>query len=190
MGAAGDPFPFDTAGFSALIMAPFNREPSCLCHYGDKQEETAVINAAIASLSLLVTCVLIHYEFLSALKVLLRRMTMIPRRAKMLFVFLGAIISHILQIGLFAAAYFLLRDKFDLGGFGGSFMDSFSNFLYFSAETYTSLGLGDIFPTGDLRMLAGMEALTGLVMISWTASFSYLEMTQYWLDPPAKGTPR
>jgi uncharacterized membrane protein len=29
-------------------------------------------------------------------------------------------------------------------------------------------------------MVAGMEALTGLLMISWTASFTYLEMSRYW----------
>ena len=141
-----------------------------------------MLNAAIFSLGLLVVCALIHYEFLSALKVATDRIKLIPRRTKLLFVILGAMASHLLQIALFAAAYFLLRDKFDLGGFGGSFVDAFASFLYFSAETYTSLGLGDICPMGAIRMLAGIEALTGLVMISWTASFSYLEMTKYWRD--------
>ena len=54
--------------------------------------------------------------------------------------------------------------------------------MYFSIETYTTLALGDIYPTGAIRMLAGIEALTGRVMISWTAAFTYLEMTQYWTD--------
>jgi hypothetical protein len=31
-------------------------------------------------------------------------------------------------------------------------------------------------------MLAGVEALTGLLMISWTASFTYLEMNRYWTN--------
>ncbi|MDB5947629.1 MAG: two pore domain potassium channel family protein, partial [Ramlibacter sp.] len=55
-----------------------------------------------------------------------------------------------------------------------------ASFLYFSIETYTSLGFGDVFPLGQIRMLAGMEALTGLLMISWTASFTYLEMSRFW----------
>lgn len=55
-------------------------------------------------------------------------------------------------------------------------------FWYFSIETYTSLGLGDIDPLGQLRLLTGIEALTGLLMISWTASFTYLEMSRYWKD--------
>lgn len=53
-------------------------------------------------------------------------------------------------------------------------------FLYFSGETYTTLGLGDIYPTGSLRLVTGIEALTGLLMRSWTGSFTYLEMRRYW----------
>lgn len=141
-----------------------------------------MLNAAFFSLGLIVLCALIHYEALSALKVATDRIRLIPRRTKLLFVVLGAMASHLLQIALFATVYFLLRDKFDLGSFTGGFVDAFSSFLYFSAETYSSLGLGDICPVGDIRMLAGIEALTGLVMISWTASFTYLEMTKYWRD--------
>ena len=31
-----------------------------------------------------------------------------------------------------------------------------------------------------LRYLTGLESLTGLVLITWSASFLYLEMTRYW----------
>jgi len=141
-----------------------------------------MINSGFASLVLLVVCTLIHYESLSVLKTSLGRTAIIPRRAKLLFVIFGATFSHLLQITLFAGAYFLLRDKFGLGGFGGIFDDTFSSFLYFSTETYTSLGFGDIYPIGAIRLLSGIETLAGLVMIGWTASFTYLEMTQYWTD--------
>ena len=123
---------------------------------------------------------MLHYECLNLLSALLPRAEMIKRRAKVLAALAGAMLSHISQIMLFAGAYFLLRDKFGLGGFGGHFNDVFTSFLYFSAETYTTLGLGDIFPSGSLRMVTGTEALTGLLMLSWTASFTYLEMRRYW----------
>jgi hypothetical protein len=45
---------------------------------------------------------------------------------------------------------------------------------------YTSLGIGDIVPVGNLRFLAGLETLTGLVLITWTASFMYIEMQRFW----------
>jgi hypothetical protein len=142
-----------------------------------------MITAGFACVLLLVLCTLIHYEMLGFLKFSLARTAAIPRRAKLIVVILGSMGSHFLQITLFAAAYFVLRDRFGLGTFGGEFNDSFFSFMYYSAETYTSLGFGDIFPIGAIRMFTGIEALTGLVMIGWTASFTYLEMTRYWADP-------
>ncbi len=142
-----------------------------------------MIRAGLISTLLVVACTFIHFEVLSVLKSSLGRMTTIPSRARLLFVILAAMFSHLLQITLFGAACFLLRDKFALGTFGGTFSDKFSSFIYFSTETYTSLGFGDIYPVGRIRLLTGIEALTGLVMIGWTASFTYLEMTKYWREP-------
>lgn len=37
-----------------------------------------------------------------------------------------------------------------------------------------ALGVGDIYPTGHLRMLAGVKSLNGFLLISSSASFIYL----------------
>lgn len=42
------------------------------------------------------------------------------------------------------------------------------------------IGFGDISPVGDIKYLTGLQALTGLVLITWTASFLFLEMQKYW----------
>jgi hypothetical protein len=131
-------------------------------------------------LNLTAVCVLLHYETLRLLNDRLARTSMIPARAKVLAALIGAIASHALQIAAFALAYYLLRDKFWMGGFGGTFQDTLMSFLYFSSETYTTLGFGDIYPTGQLRLMCGIESLIGLLMVSWTASFTYLEMRRYW----------
>ena len=52
--------------------------------------------------------------------------------------------------------------------------------MYFSAVTYTTLGMGDMFPIANVRLIAGVEALTGLMMIGWSASFTYLAMEKFW----------
>jgi hypothetical protein len=31
-----------------------------------------------------------------------------------------------------------------------------------------------------MRFMAGVEGLVGLVLIGWSASFTYLEMQRYW----------
>lgn len=65
---------------------------------------------------------------------------------------------------------------------GTTFEGTLTDCTYFSFATYTSLGFGDVVPTGPIRFLAGIESLVGLVMIGWTASFLYVEMTQFWSD--------
>jgi len=124
--------------------------------------------------------VMMHYETLRLLNDRLSNTEVFSTRAKVLAAMVGALLSHLLQIALFGLAYYLMRDKFGMGGFGGTFEDSLASFLYFSSETYTTLGFGDIYPTGALRMICGIESLVGLLMVSWTASFTYLEMRRYW----------
>jgi hypothetical protein len=131
-------------------------------------------------LALTAVCVLLHHETLRLLNDSLARTNIISARAKVLVALVGAIASHALQIAAFALAYYLLRDNFGMGGFGGAFQDTLTSFLYFSSETYTTLGFGDIYPIGQLRLICGIESLIGLLMVSWTASFTYLEMRRYW----------
>lgn len=130
--------------------------------------------------ALLVTAsTLLHYEvlrFLSAYVPLLR----IRPRARLVAVIFGTFIGHLAGIAVYALAYFYLRDRFGLGNFGGKFVDTFSSYFYFSAESYTSIGLGDIYPLGALRLITGIEALNGLLLIGWSASFTYLAMQRYW----------
>jgi hypothetical protein len=122
----------------------------------------------------------IHYEVLRLCNEHLARLNWFPGRAKVLLAISAAFCSHLAQIALFAAAYWLLDDT-ALGGLRGPTHATAATFLYFSAETYTSLGFGDIYPVGEIRLAVGIEALTGLLMISWTASFTYLEMCRHWL---------
>ena len=67
-----------------------------------------------------------------------------------------------------------------IGGFAGLPVESFQDCLYFSVVTYTSLGFGDQVPVSHARLIAGVEALNGLLLIGWSASFTYLAMERYW----------
>ncbi|MGH6934484.1 MAG: ion channel [Dongiaceae bacterium] len=46
------------------------------------------------------------------------------------------------------------------------------DYVYFSVATCNSIGFGDISPIDNVRLIAGVEALTGLVMIGWSTSFT------------------
>jgi hypothetical protein len=52
--------------------------------------------------------------------------------------------------------------------------------VYFSAVTYSTVGYGDMVPLGPIRFLAGTQSLVGLVLITWSASFTFLEMERFW----------
>lgn len=135
--------------------------------------------ASIFAALLVILSTFTHYEVLRVLSAWVPQIRIRPR-ARLLAVLFGTFFGHLLQIGFYALAYFYLRDRFDMGTFGGQFSDSFSAYLYYSAEAYTSVGLGDIYPLGPLRLITGIEALNGLLLIGWSASFTYLAMQKFW----------
>lgn len=71
-------------------------------------------------------------------------------------------------------------EHFGLGSLAGHEINNMMHYVYFSAETYSSLGIGDLYPEGNLRFIAGVEVLNGLVLIGWSASFTYLAMEKFW----------
>lgn len=132
-----------------------------------------------ACLFLLVATTVVHYEVLRLLTALLPALR-IESRMKLVVVILGAFVAHFSQILLYGAAYWLLATSFDVGGMGAPGPLPFSRCLYFSAETFTTLGYGDVVPFGELRLLAGLEALNGMLLMGWTASYTYLSMERLW----------
>ena len=128
---------------------------------------------------LIAIAVMIHYEALRYPSTTVSQLSIKPRLRVVVGVF-GALCAHIAEIWLFGIAYYYLHHSAILGTLQGNFAGSLMDGVYFSFTTYISLGFGDIEPIGDIRFLAGLEALTGLVLITWTASFMYLEMSRYW----------
>ncbi len=123
--------------------------------------------------------VLVHYEVLYRLGLLLPLLK-IPPRFRVLVGVAGAFFAHVVEVWIFAVGYYLIL-KWDKGSeLGGNFDGSLLDCSYFSFANYTSLGFGDIEPFGHVRFLSGLEALTGLILIAWTASFMYIEMQKFW----------
>lgn len=135
--------------------------------------------ALAVSLVLVLMVVLIHYEVLRFTSSLLPRLTIRPR-PRILVVIFAAFGAHLVEIWLFAIAYYLLAGHFSIGGFSGLASYRLVDYLYFSTETYTSLGYGDIVPLGGMRFMTGIETIIGLLMIGWSASFTYLAMEKFW----------
>ena len=123
--------------------------------------------------------VMIHYECLYRLTRLLPNLRFAHRYRLVVGVF-GAMVAHAVEVWIFGAAYYLMNARHNWGYLEGDIHGSLLDCVYFSFSVYTTLGFGDIVPQGDIRYLTGIEALTGLVLITWTASFLYLEMQRNW----------
>ena len=135
-----------------------------------------VIAATFVAVSL---CVLLHYEALAGLTRLLRRLTFRARQ-RILILIPCVMIAHIAQIWVFGLTYVVLLSDPAYGAINGSAEMNLFDYVYFSAMVYTTVGFGDLVPSGYIRLLAGMEGLTGLVSITWSASFAFLEMQRFW----------
>jgi hypothetical protein len=140
--------------------------------------------ALFASLGLVVTCVLVHYE---ALRVIGRAALAIRnhRRAVLVVIF-GVVAAHLAEIALYAAALWL-GHRLGLGTLSGAATPHAAQYFYLSAETYTTLGLGDVYPSGDLRLIAALEPLIGMLLIGWSGSYTYLTVQRYWVDLTGPG---
>ena len=129
---------------------------------------------------------LIHFEILSTLNIRLPALS-IPSRSKLLIVMFGAFTAHALEIALYGFVLYGLIHLTGAGSLSGIGSSSLENCLYFSAETFSSLGFGDLIPNGPIRLLAGTEALNGLLLIGWSASYAYLAMERFWVLPGQEG---
>ena len=136
-----------------------------------------LVGAACALLMIVTT--LVHYEALRLTSAALPYLKM-PSRTKLVVVIIAAFVAHVVEIALYALTIYALIRWFEVGALGGENVPSLSVTAYFSAETYTSLGYGDVVPHGPLRLLAGVEALNGLLLIGWSASFIFVAMERFW----------
>jgi len=132
------------------------------------------------SLGLILATVLFHYE---ALRIFTRMLALSgrPPRIRILYLVFGLFILHTLEIMVFAMAYWGLY-TIGLGELQGLKSNQYFSYFYYSAVVYTTLGFGDIIPLGPIKILTGFEALMGLGFITWSASFTFLEMQRYWRE--------
>jgi hypothetical protein len=138
----------------------------------------ASVQVALIAAALLASTVLIHYEALQLASGLEGRSSS-PTRTDVLKVIAVLLIAHFVEIGLYAGVLVLCQ-HLGLGTLAGEIEGGAIDWLYFSISSYTTLGVGDLHPRGPMRLIAGVEALNGLVLIGWSASFTYLTMAEVW----------
>ena len=139
----------------------------------------------LISLLLVAATIAIHYETLRLTSLKLTHLPVAPR-TRIIVMLVAALFSHLLHALIYAAAFLGLERYGGFGTLGGDRGHQFEDAFYFSITSYTTLGIGDLYPTGGLRLISGIEALNGLVMVGWTASMTYLYMEKFWHLTPRK----
>lgn len=124
--------------------------------------------------------ILLHYEAI----LIVHRWCSIPRFGGMRVAVVAGVFllfaAHSLEIWLFAAGIYIAKNVLLLGGLEGAFNETSADYLYISVVTYASVGYGDIRPTGFIRTMCGFEALTGILMMAWSAAYTVSRIQQHW----------
>lgn len=138
-----------------------------------------LLTAMLISTIMVLLTVFVHYESLNLLSRYMH--DRVPSSRKhILVVIIGVFAAHTIEVWLYALAFYALDQWIQGMGIAGHLGGSWLDYLYFSTVSYTSLGLGDLYPLGALRLVTGVEALNGLLLIGWSASFTYLVMQRSW----------
>lgn len=137
---------------------------------------TTIFTSCITALT-----ILIHYEAIG----LVHRWAGTPWGGARLKVVAGVFIlfaAHSLEVWLFAAGIFVAKNYLMLGGLHGTFEETWVDYLYFSVVTYAAVGYGDVTPTGYVRTMCGFEALTGILMMAWSAAYTVFRLQEIWIE--------
>lgn len=84
----------------------------------------------------------------------------------LLFSFLFFTLIHTFHSFVWAFSYVIIPET---AGQFSSFLES----VYFSMVTFTTLGYGDISLSSDWRLLSGLEAINGIMLIGWSSAMMF-----------------
>jgi hypothetical protein len=134
-----------------------------------------VIGAITLGLAALLLCGAIHYLVMHTLNAWLST-SRLAHALQVQLTLLTLSGAHLLEAGVYAIAFWG-GERLGLGGFIQEDPINAMSTYYFSLVNFTSLGLGDIHPSGHLRFIAGLESLSGFLLISCSAALLFLAAT-------------
>lgn len=92
----------------------------------------------------------------------------VGKSGTMVLTVLGLFLALSVEVWLWAGIYLAL-----------GVMPSFSDALYFSTVTFSTLGYGDIVLPHEWRILGSLEAVDGFLLIGWSTAYLVSASTRY-----------
>jgi len=118
-----------------------------------------------------------HFEALRLLKAASARLSA-SRQHSLALIMLAIVAAHLIEIGFFAVLLAAAAGPLALGHFAGAPAMRSLDYFYFAAETYSSMGFGDIVPTAGLRLIVSVVPLNGLLLLAWSGAFLFASVTE------------
>ncbi len=162
-----------------LLMLVLGVSPTVVAQVSGVDTPGGRATVVMVTILAVVLCVVTHYESLSFLSGFLKRVNLQPRPRILVLIF-AILAIHVVEIWVFGGAFYWSTVGEGSGALVAGRPVEFLDNIYFSAVCFTTLGLGDVVPVGAVRFLAGTEALTGFVLLTWSASFTFVEMQRFW----------
>jgi voltage-gated potassium channel len=82
------------------------------------------------------------------------------------------VVLHSLQIVAWAITYMYCLPS--------GVLDTFEEAVYFSFVTFTTLGYGDITLSEGWRILSGIEAMNGILLVGWSTAVLFAVVQRTW----------
>ena len=139
---------------------------------GDPMNIPLFLQAFLLSIVAVLATSFLHYESVHRLDLLARRPGS-RRHYVMLTIICGIIAIHLADIFFYSLVYRFAIGTLGLGTISSATISSPMEMFYFAAETYSSLGQGDLLPTGAIRIISSISSLNGLLLLAWSGSFLY-----------------
>ncbi len=133
--------------------------------------------ATILSILIVALCITVHYEVMNLMAKLAHR----PERHRWILMTMmyGLLLAHVTEIWIFGCGYVIAQEYLQLGTAMGA-TDGLFDYISYSAMVYTTVGVDPPAPEGPIRILISTEALAGFSLITWSASFTFLQMQRLW----------
>lgn len=145
--------------------------------------------AAMVSVVLVALSIFVFYEVLRAAWIIKERYTEKPR-TMIYHLVIAIFLAHTLCVWIYGTAYWLMIDWWGVGDLhithskavldgAPQSLERLLAYVYFSVICYSSVGFGDLAPGGPIRMLSGIEALNGLLLIGWSVTYTYFAAEKF-----------
>jgi|TARA_R110002050_G_scaffold3782_8_gene19655 hypothetical protein len=112
-----------------------------------------------------------HYYVLNRLNAVIDKKKSTQQWMVLLTV-VSILIVHFIEILAFSLVYWLFDIHFGV--------ETLEEAVYLSFLSYTTLGFSDFELSDYYRLVLGAEALCGLLLIAWSASFTFIAMHRLW----------